>query len=156
MTKSFDYRHVVTLEETNLVGNVYFSNYLRWQGHCRERFLIEHAPGVMRALTGGLAMVTLSCQCDFFEELTAADTVELRMSLSRVDGSRVAMTFCYYRVSEARFQLVARGSQTIACMRRVGDGMESVPIPEELSVALKAFVEPEVMANGSHFGARSI
>jgi enediyne core biosynthesis thioesterase len=153
MTKSFDYRHIVTLEETNLVGNVYFSNYVRWQGHCRERFLIEYAPGVLRALSGDLAMVTLSCQCDFFDELTVADNVELRMSLSRVDGSRIVMTFCYYRVDGAMFQLVARGSQTIACMRRVGNVMESVSIPDELSAALKDFAAPEVMANGSHPGA---
>jgi enediyne core biosynthesis thioesterase len=152
MTKSFDYRHIVTLEETNLVGNVYFSNYLRWQGHCRERFLIEYAPSVLRALTTGLALVTVSCQCDFFEELTAADTIEIRMSLGRVDGSRIYMTFCYYRVDGTTFQLVARGSQTIACMRRIGSGMESIPVPEELATALKAFVEPDVMANGNRIG----
>jgi enediyne biosynthesis thioesterase len=152
MTKSYDYRHVVTLEETNLVGNVYFSNYLRWQGHCRERFLIDHAPGVLRALGDDLAMVTLSCQCEFFAELTVADTVEIRMSLGRVDGSRIFMTFCYYRMDGSLFQLVARGSQTIACMRRVDIGMESVSIPEELATALKEFTAPDSMANGSQVG----
>jgi enediyne biosynthesis thioesterase len=152
MTTSFDHRHLVTLEETNLVGNVYFSNYLRWQGHCRERFLIEHAPSVLRALTRELALVTVSCQCDFFEELTVADTIEIRMSLGRVDRSRIFMTFCYYRVDGKTFQLVARGSQTIACMRRVDSGMESTPVPEELATALKAFTTPSVMANGNHTG----
>jgi enediyne biosynthesis thioesterase len=153
MTKSFDYRHVVTLAETNLVGNVYFANYLLWQGHCREHFLIEHAPGVLRALTGDFALVTASCQCDFFEELTVADTVELRMSLGRVDGGRIFMTFCYYRVVGPACQLVARGSQTIACMRRTDSGMESVSIPEELAAALKAFAAPNLVANGNHVDA---
>ncbi len=36
--------------ETSLVGNVYFTNYLLWQGHCRERFLMEHAPEVLELL----------------------------------------------------------------------------------------------------------
>ena len=37
--KAFEYRHVVGFEETNLVGNVYYVNHLRWQGRCREMFL---------------------------------------------------------------------------------------------------------------------
>ena len=30
--KSFEYRHVVGFEETNLVGNVYYVNHLRLAG----------------------------------------------------------------------------------------------------------------------------
>ena len=37
--RAFEYRHVVSFEETNLVGNVYFANHLSWQGRCRELFL---------------------------------------------------------------------------------------------------------------------
>lgn len=136
MSKTYDYRHVVTLEETNLVGNVYFVNYLRWQGHCRERFLMDHAPGVVRALGGDLALVTSSCQCDYFDELFAADTVEVRMALGGIDANSVRMAFDYYRAGGSPARLVARGSQTIACMRRTGEGMEPVAVPGELRAAL--------------------
>jgi enediyne biosynthesis thioesterase len=137
--KTYDYRHVITLEETNLVGNVYFTNYLRWQGHCRELFLIEHAPGVLRALRTDLALVTVSCQCDFFDELYAAETVELRMTLGGTDGNRVTMAFDYYRAHDGVHQLVARGSQTIACMTRTAAGIEPVPVPDELCGALAPY-----------------
>ena len=30
--RAFRYEHVVTFDETNLVGNVYFAHYLHWQG----------------------------------------------------------------------------------------------------------------------------
>ena len=40
MDKYFEYLHTVGFEETNLVGNVYYVNYLRWQGRCRELFLV--------------------------------------------------------------------------------------------------------------------
>lgn len=137
---SYDYRHLVTLEETNVVGNVYFSNYVRWQGHCRERFLMERAPGLLRALTDGLALVTASCTCDYFSELYAGDTVELRMTLDVVDDNRVSMAFDYYRVNAAQAELVARGSQTIACMKRVPHGVEPIPVPVELRHALEPYV----------------
>ena len=45
--RAYEYRHVVGFEETNLVGNVYFTEHLRWQGRCREMFLKEHAPEVL-------------------------------------------------------------------------------------------------------------
>ena len=47
MDKYYEYPHTVGFEETNLVGNVYYVNYLRWQGRCREMFLKQHAPDVL-------------------------------------------------------------------------------------------------------------
>ncbi|PRX44684.1 enediyne biosynthesis thioesterase [Prauserella shujinwangii] len=139
MGRTFEYRHIVPLEETNLVGNVYFTNYLRWQGHTRERFLMDRAPGVLRALREDLALVTVSCHCDYFHELYASDTVEVRMSLGGIDGGRVTMLFDYFRVGDPLPQLVAKGSQTIACMRRDGTGMRPVDVPAELADALRPY-----------------
>lgn len=139
MTKTYDYQHLVTFGETNLVGNVYFTNYLAWQGACREHFLIDHAPAVIQSLRAGLALVTTSCGCDFFDELYAADTVELRMSLGEISNNRISMAFDYYRLRHTMSQLVARGRQTIACMRRTASGMEPVPVPSELAAALETF-----------------
>lgn len=41
MSRPYSIEHVVTFAETNLIGNVYFVNHVRWQGECRERFLYE-------------------------------------------------------------------------------------------------------------------
>lgn len=140
MTKSYVYRHLVPLEETNLVGNVYFAHYLRWQGHCRENFLAEHAPGVLGALRTGFSMVTTSCSCDYFEELTANDRVELRMTLRELDDSRIGMEFEYFRVDAEMPRLVARGRQTVACMVRGPAGLARSSVPEELRVALGPYL----------------
>jgi enediyne biosynthesis thioesterase len=144
--RTYNCQHLVTLADTNLVGNVYFTNYLRWQGHCREQFLVEHAPGVLRALTGDFALATVSCHCDFFDELYAADTVEVRMGLGAVHGHRITMTFEYYRLNGETPQLVARGSQTIACLRRVPAGVAPVPVPDELRDALVPYQNASIPA----------
>ena len=68
MEDYFEYLHTVGFEETNLVGNVYYVNHLRWQGRCRERFLHAHAPGVLDQLSSGLALVTTRCSCEYFAE----------------------------------------------------------------------------------------
>ncbi len=54
----YEYRHRVGFEETNVVGNVYFTHYLRWQGRCREMFLHEHAPEVTAEMGRGLSLAT--------------------------------------------------------------------------------------------------
>ena len=138
MTPSFEYEHVVTFDETNVVGNVYFVNHLRWQGHCRELFLLEHAPGVLDALERDLVLVTTRCSCDFYAELRALDRVLVRMSLANLRQNRVTMRFDYLSGD----QLVARGEQQIACLRRDGDAVVPTPVPEELRAALEPYEVP--------------
>lgn len=130
--KTYEYRHTVGFEETNLVGNVYYVNHLRWQGRCREMFLRDHAPSVLEELQQGLALVTVHCSCDYFEELRPFDEVMIRMTLIAASQSRLTMEFDYLRKGD----LIARGSQQIACMRRTQEGMMPCPLPSELCEAL--------------------
>lgn len=136
MRSHYVHRHIVTLDETNLVGNVYFAHFVRWQGHCREHFLADHAPGVLRELAeGSLAMVTVSCRMDYFVECFALDEIQVTMGLSGTGGNRVTMDFEFLRNGV----LVARGGQTVACLRRTAEGAEPVELPGELAAALAAY-----------------
>ncbi|MEW9552919.1 acyl-CoA thioesterase [Nonomuraea sp. NPDC050783] len=140
MTPFYEHRHVVTFADTNVVGNVYFTHYVEWQGRCRERFLAEQAPEVVRALAGELVLVTADCSCEFFAELYALDEVSIRMSLAGIEDNRVSMDFGYYRLGAGPARLVARGRQTIACMRRdPGGGLLPAEIPEQLRRALDRY-----------------
>jgi len=136
------YRHRVTFDETNLVGNVYFAHYLHWQGHCREHFLAEHAPSVLDQLADGLALVTVDCSAEFFAESRAMDRVEVHMMLDRMAGNRVTMSFDYLRTEPGPVELLARGRQTVACMRRGLHGLEPAVVPEALRLALTAYATP--------------
>ncbi|HVH12333.1 MAG TPA: acyl-CoA thioesterase [Longimicrobium sp.] len=138
-TRAYEYRHVVGFEETNLVGNVYYAHHVRWQGRCRELFLRDHAPGVLAALADGLAMVTTRVSCDYLAELRALDEVCIHMRLKAMAQNRVTMSFEYRRAAEGGEELVARGEQEVACMRREGAGMVPVPVPAELREALAPY-----------------
>jgi enediyne core biosynthesis thioesterase len=133
--------HRVTFDETNVVGNVYFAHYLHWQGHCREAFLADHAPGVLREVRRGeLALATVSCAMEYFSECYALDEVEIAMTLRRTRGSRVEMDYEFRRAGS----LVARGGQVVSCLRRTPSGVSPVQIPDELSRALSAFEKETV------------
>ena len=137
----YEYRHIVSFQETNLVGNVYFTNHLVWQGRCREMFLRDHAPDVIGQLNSGLALVTVSCSCEYFAELTAFDEVLVRMRLAELVQNRMRMAFEYWRRKNGHEELVARGEQQIACMRRDGEKLLPTPVPPTLREALAAYAE---------------
>jgi enediyne core biosynthesis thioesterase len=141
--RTFEYRHVISLEETNLVGNVYYVNHVKWQGRCRELFLRAHAPDVLGELSRGFVMATISCRCDYFAELRAFDEVVVRMSLVHLSASRVSLGFEYYRAHDQSSELVARGEQQIACMQKTADGLAPAPVPDSLRQALAAYASDE-------------
>jgi enediyne biosynthesis thioesterase len=137
--RAYEYRHVVGFEETSLAGNVYYVNHVRWQGRCRELFLREHAPDVLREIAGGLHLLTIRCSCEYLEELSALDEVVVRMRLGALTQSRVALVFEYWRSTNGAETLVARGAQEVACMRRAGERLVPTPVPESLRAALAPF-----------------
>jgi enediyne biosynthesis thioesterase len=135
----YEYRHVVGFEETNLVGNVYYVNHLRWQGRCRELFIREYAPEVLKELEEGLSLVTTRCSCEYLAELSAFDEVVIRMRLGELTQNRISLLFEYWRHKGGDQELVARGEQQVACMRRDGDRLVAASIPRALREALQLY-----------------
>src|SRR5262249_37671611 len=123
------------------VGNVYYVNHLRWQGRCREMFLRQHAPDVLDQLASGLVLSTLRCSCEYFSELTAFEEIILHMRLGELRQNRMTLLFDYVRAGHGE-QIVARGEQQIACLRREASGPVPVPIPQSLREALRVYAGP--------------
>ncbi|WP_433241391.1 acyl-CoA thioesterase [Streptosporangium sp. CA-135522] len=140
MGKYFEHLHTVGFEETNIVGNVYYVNYLRWQGRCREMFLKLQAPEVLADLQDDLKLFTLKVDCEFFAEITAFDDLSIRMRLADLAQTQIEFSFDYVRLDAGgRETLVARGRQRVACMR--GPNTRTVParVPEPLARALEPY-----------------
>src|SRR6185295_14149684 len=137
--RAYEYRHVVGFEETNLVGNVYYANHVRWQGRCREMFLQRHTPELLAELARDLSLVTVRVSCEYLAELFAFDEILIRMRLGALAQNRVTMAFEYWRRAGDREELVARGEQQVACMRRDGDRLVPAPVPRALQEALRPY-----------------
>jgi len=139
VSRAYEYRHIVSFEETNLVGNVYYVNHLSWQGRVREMFLRDHAPDIIGELSRGLALATLRCSCEYLAELSAFDEVLIRMRLGELSQNRITMLFEYWRMKDGREELVARGEQQVACMKREGATVLPTPVPKSLREALQPY-----------------
>ncbi len=149
MSGYYEITHTVGFEETNLVGNVYYVNYLRWQGRCRELFLKEKAPAVLEDVREDLKLFTLKVECEFFAEITAFDELSIRMRLEELTQTQVQFAFDYVQVTDGAENLVARGRQRIACMR--GPNTNTVParVPQALRDALEPYADQQVMHAGA-------
>ena len=149
MTGYYELRHRVGFEETNFVGNVYYVNYLRWQGHCREKFLNEMAPDVLAEIMhDDLKLFTLKAECEFFAEITAFDELSIRMRLDELTQTQVVFSFDYVQVTEdGQESLVARGKQRIACMRGPNNATVPTRVPAQMLEALSPFTEAKAAAS---------
>jgi enediyne biosynthesis thioesterase len=132
--------HVVGFQETNLLGNVYYTNPLAWQGRVRELFLRDHCPEILEQLNHDLVLVTVHCSCDYLDELTAFDEVQIRMFLADLTQSRLTLRFEFWRRRPGAAEvLVARGEQQVVCMRRRDGQSEPTPVPSPLYQALQQY-----------------
>ncbi|PWU48361.1 4-hydroxybenzoyl-CoA thioesterase [Micromonospora globispora] len=140
MDSYFEIRHTVGFEETNIVGNVYYVNYLRWQGRCREMFLKQRAPEVLADLQDDLKLFTLKVDCEFFAEITAFDELSIRMRLVDLAQTQLEFSFDYVRLDpDGGETLIARGRQRVACMRGPNNRTAPTRVPEPLIRALEPY-----------------
>ncbi|MFD6160849.1 acyl-CoA thioesterase [Nocardia sp. NPDC060256] len=137
--RAYEMTHTIGFEETNLVGNVYFVHYFRWQGRCREMFLAEHAPDILDAIRHDLKLFTIKCECEYFAELTAFGELTIRMTLVDLTQTQIEFEFAYIQTDNGTEQLVARGRQRVACLRDNEGQVEPTRVPESLRRALEPY-----------------
>ncbi len=104
-------------------------------------FLRDHSPDLIEDLSRGLYLVTTRCSCDYLAELFAFDEIAVRMRLGAQVQNRLTLDFEYWRVKDDDEELVARGEQQVACMRKEGDRLTPTPVPESLQAALRQYAE---------------
>ena len=107
----YEYRHVVSVDETNLVGNVYQANYMRWLGRCREMFLREHGPVVLGKLRGDLELSPIEPESGNLAEISPLDIISVRMRLDRTTSTRIDFAFDCVRIREGEEALVGQSRQ---------------------------------------------
>ena len=82
---------------------------------------------------------TVRCACEYLSELNVFDEIIVRMRLAELVQNRITLAFEYYRNKSGAEELVARGEQQIACMRREGERLVPAPVPASLRKALSGY-----------------
>jgi len=123
---------------------------VRWQGKCRERFLTEHAPGMLSGVaTGMLALHTNQVGYELIQDIspTPEGSVQLEMRMTELK-SRLTVCFDYGLIRDPNqpgsIEWFARGMQVLCCKRRTADHhFTACVFPAEMLRALRPFAESD-------------
>ena len=127
-----------TLEESNLVGNVYYGNYFIWQGRTLDLFLYSIAPEYMRVSTAQGEMISVYSHMNFMREAMPFDKIRVLLYVQRVSECGAVFNFEFFREqSEHSREKLHTGQQEVIWAQRQPDGSPiATPWPQSIQKAL--------------------
>ncbi len=123
---SYTYKSVVTIGDTNCLGNVYFLNFLKLSGTMRELWLGSAVQNVGQHLAGGLVLITHSISCDFIKDFFVFDPIRCEMNVRNIKRASAELWFRFYH--DQTGELHAEARHTIVFADR---SHKICPIPED-------------------------
>ena len=112
-----------TMEESNLVGNVYYANYFIWQGRVRDLYISKILPEYyVGDASDGEPMCQYS-KMDYLRDAMPFDRVEVSMSVRKVYKKGAEIYFSYYRLlNNGAKEKLAVGMQKIVWTKKDREG----------------------------------
>lgn len=119
----------ITFQDTNVVGNVYFLTFLRWQAECRDQWLRLARPELWDAIRTGespLAVIHWSTRFDDPVGATVGDDVRVSMEIEELENGYCALA-TIARISASGTEKIGSGK-----MRFTTSAPDSLAQYEEL------------------------
>ncbi len=134
--KSFE----TSLLESNMVGNIYFSNYYKWQGSVRDSYFYQLLPAHYQQTYVNADLRCLKTRIDHLRDTMPFAKIVVRMYLNRLYENGCQLDFEYYQqLPNGQEIKLAYGSHRAAWI----DGSDplaprAVPFPEPILKSLMA------------------
>ncbi len=129
LTKKFGtdrvFRHelFISLGETNATGNVYFANFVKFQGVLREKCVVHHIPAINEIMIQtGIRLVTVDTYQKFKQNAYFGDTIIGELTIAEIMGSQAKLKFRYKRKTDG--VLMGEGYQHFCCVDKNGKVMK--------------------------------
>jgi enediyne core biosynthesis thioesterase len=106
--KTFSTHPRITFQDTNVVGNVYFLTFFRWQAECRDKWLREERPDLWDAIkSGGLELGITHWETCFSDPFgaTIGDRIEVVLTAPTNESDELSLStdvFCTRAESRVR------------------------------------------------------
>ena len=116
-----------TLEDSNLVGNIYYANYFTWQRRLLDQFLHAIEPNYFRGIGADGELISLTSRMDYLREAMPFDRIQVVMLLRELSEYGAEFQFDFHRVStDGAPQKLSVGRQRVLWVKRDAQGK---PIP---------------------------
>ncbi len=128
---------MVTLKSTNVFGNVYFSNFIEYQGVVREKFLLANVPDLHDLMANqSIRLVTVDTYNRFISNAYFGDTLVVELTTSDIKAATCQMNISFK--NKATGLLVGEGYQRFCVVSAKG---KVVRIPENFLGPLNFYHE---------------
>ena len=134
---------MTTLEESNLVGNVYYGNYFIWQGRVRDQWLNAIAPEYLRGNASEGELLCTYSRLDYLRDAMPFDKVYVTLSVYAIYENKLIFHYQYYRSlpNGGKEKLAVGRHEAIWGQRVAGAPTVARPIPGKIMDALRLHVE---------------
>ena len=140
---TFIARRQVNFSETDMAGIVHFANFYRWMEEAEHDYFRSVGLRIMEKQTDGtfVGWPRVSASCHFDAPARYEDVIEVRIVVERVGFKSLTFSVEFWR-GETR---LAHGKlKTVCCVCRLGQPLESIPIPVEYADAIAEVPGPSV------------
>ncbi|MDY7042320.1 MAG: thioesterase family protein [Chloroflexota bacterium] len=134
MAESYVYEHVVTPQDSTVLGMAYDGSYVEWACTARERMIIDNVDTTHFTWPGFL---TGEIHLRYISPAFLNDRVEVRVNIGDVSPDKGRARLIFRFVNKASQQLLAEGYQVIFFANPT-DG-KRIPIPDEFLKVLDIF-----------------
>lgn len=123
-----------TLEESNLVGNVYYGNYFIWQGRILDLFLYSVAPEYLRVSNAKGELICLYTRMDYLREAMPFDKIRVLLYVKSISECGALFSFEFFREQpDGHLEKLHVGQQEAIWACRSEDG---TPVPTPWPAAI--------------------
>jgi acyl-CoA thioesterase FadM len=116
-----------SLDNANLVGNIYFANYYAWMGQTRDRYFFNLIPDYFRGTGEKGELLCLDCRVHHLREAMPFDRLVVTMALKVLNTFSATLNFEYFRLEPDGTRIkLAVGEHLAVWVKRDDQGL---PIP---------------------------
>jgi acyl-CoA thioesterase FadM len=133
---------LTTLEDANLVGNVYYANYFIWQGRLRDQFINKIAPQYLCGTGIQGAFVCTHAHLDYLRDAMPFENIFVTFSFQEITDTGVVLRFEYFRdTGNGNKEKLAVGEHVSSWVTHAEQGQPLfTSIPDEIMTAMMSKV----------------
>jgi acyl-CoA thioesterase FadM len=127
-----------TLENSNLLSNIYFSNYAKWIGQLSDEYFYQCLPDFYSDYYGRKEIFCSHCSIDYTNECFPFDRILIEMFIGRVFEKGIEMYFEFHKVKDdKKVQKLAYAKQQILFVSILDRELTALNTPDKLIKLIK-------------------
>jgi len=127
-----------TLENSNLLSNIYFSSYAKWIGQLSDEYFYQCLPDFYSDYSGRKEIFCSHCSIDYTNECFPFDQILIEMFVERVFENGIELYFEFHKVrDDKKIQKLAYAKQQVLFVSIFNNGMTALNTPDTLIKLIK-------------------